>query len=142
VAIGEQHITRSHVAFAAIPAQHSKLGRIQDRRTPRNRDQAIIAAAGRPRGSSRNSVPPAGCVGAHRNLLADRREYLVTQDGRGAAPSLVSCLLLIVAWSRGCAGICAGSSSLVTREAVSHSAIPLAPDVVRLLRDLAVARQC
>jgi hypothetical protein len=66
VAIGEQHITRSHLAFAAIPAQHPKLGRIQHRGTPRKRDQAIAAAAGRPRGSSMSSASQAGCVCAHR----------------------------------------------------------------------------
>jgi hypothetical protein len=75
VAVGEQHITSSHVAFAAVPAQHSKLGRIQDRRTPRKRDQAIVAAVGRPRGSSRSRASRAGCGRAHRNLLADRRGY-------------------------------------------------------------------
>ena len=66
VAIGEQHITSSHVAFAAVFAQHSKLGRIQDRRTPRKRDQAIVAAVGRPRGSSSSSASRAGCGRAHR----------------------------------------------------------------------------
>jgi hypothetical protein len=34
VAVGEQHVPNSDVAFAAVPAQYSKLGRIQDRRTP------------------------------------------------------------------------------------------------------------
>jgi len=45
VAIGEQHITGIHVAFAPVPAQYFKLGSIQDRRTPRSRDEAIVTAA-------------------------------------------------------------------------------------------------
>jgi len=68
VAIGEQHITSSHVALAAVPAQHPKLGRIQDRRTPRKPDQAIVAAVGTLRRSSTSSASQARCVGAHRNL--------------------------------------------------------------------------
>ncbi|HME64476.1 MAG TPA: hypothetical protein VKG61_06245 [Streptosporangiaceae bacterium] len=35
VTIGEQHIGSGYVAFAAVCAQNAKLGRIQDRRTPR-----------------------------------------------------------------------------------------------------------
>jgi hypothetical protein len=69
VAIGEQHITSSHVALAAIPAQHSELGRIQDRRTPRKRDQAIAAVVGRLRGSSRSSASRASC--AHQLTVLD-----------------------------------------------------------------------
>jgi hypothetical protein len=71
VAIGEQHITRSHGAFAAIPAQHTKLGRIQDRRTPRQRDQVIGAAVAGPCRCPKSSTSRAGRVCAHRNLLAD-----------------------------------------------------------------------
>ena len=88
VAVSEQHIPGSHVAFAAVPAQYSKLSRIQDRRTPRRRDQAIVAAVGRLRGSSRSSASQPGCGGAHRNLLTDGRGYEDTSwppDGQGAA---------------------------------------------------------
>jgi hypothetical protein len=84
VSVGEQHIPSGHVAFAAVPAQYSKLGRIQDRRTPRKRDEAIVAAVGRLRGSSRSSASQAGCCLAHRNLLADGRGY---EDSRGPGRS-------------------------------------------------------
>jgi hypothetical protein len=86
VAVGEQHIPSSHVAFAAIPTQDSKLSRIQDRRTPRKRDQAIVAAAGRLRGT-RSSAAQAGCGLAHRtsSRTGEDTRIVVAPDGQGAA---------------------------------------------------------
>jgi hypothetical protein len=49
VAIGEQHVTSGHVPFAAITTQHSELGRVQDGRTPHERDLGNLTAPAAPR---------------------------------------------------------------------------------------------
>jgi hypothetical protein len=81
VSVCEKHVTGIYSAFAAISAQYSKLGRIQDWRTPRKRDQPIVTAAWSSHGISRTSAVQAGGVHAHRNLLADKRDVLTQMVG-------------------------------------------------------------
>ena len=61
-----------HVAFDAVPAQHSKLGRIQDRRTPGQQEEAIVAAVG----SSGSTASRARSFGTHQSLLTGASRHL------------------------------------------------------------------
>ena len=88
VAVSEQHIPGGHIAFAAVPAQYSKLGRIQDRRAPRRRDQEIIAVMTDPAQSS-HTAPGTGavCTLAHGNRFlshatGDARHSSVRRSAR------------------------------------------------------------
>ena len=88
VPVGKQHVSRGHVVLAAVPAQHLKLRRVQDRAAPgRSLLRSSPAAPGREarRRSSSVSALRAACALPHRGLTLQSRLRLPVLPSRPAA---------------------------------------------------------